>query len=347
MSTTAKSVSLVPLSEMAAGQEADLFALLAAKEPLTTRDGKPYFKVTFRDHAREVSFPIWSDATWAIDCRERWAPGSFYKLRAIYRETNFGPQLDIKKIREVTEADAADGFDPLMCQPRTRFDPQAMLAELLAIAREEIPDAPLSRLVVDILESHREQLLVLPAATRNHHAFVGGWLEHVLSVSRTCAYLAGKYDDYYPDLRPRLDRGLTVAGGILHDIGKLREYRQETQGASYTAEGALIGHMLQGRDIVREAAAGRDLPAEMLLRLEHVIVSHQRLPEWGSPKPPMTPEALIVHYADDLDAKFQMMQAALRDDTTPGPLTSKKNTLYQQVYRGEAEAEAGKPMRPR
>ena len=74
--------------------------------------------------------------------------------------------------------------------------------------------------------------------------------------------------------------------------------------------------MLQGRDIVREAAAGREIDPEMLLRLEHVIVSHQRLPEWGAPKPPMTPEALIVHYADDLDAKMQMIVCTLKEDTS-------------------------------
>ena len=71
-----------------------------------------------------------------------------------------------------------------------------------------------------------------------------------------------------------------------------------------------------------------------MLRLEHLIIAHQRLPEWGSPKPPMTPEALLVHYADDIDAKFHMMAAILAEDTNPGPLTSKKNVLMQQVYRG-------------
>ncbi len=319
---------------MAAGQEADVFALLSTKEELTTRDGKPYFKIAFRDSAREVGFPVWSDSTWALDCRENWRLGAFYKLRAVYRETNYGPQLDVKKIREVIEADSADGFDPLMCLAQSRFNSEEMFAELVLIAETRIENVAIRELVIAILMKNRELLLCLPAATRNHHAFVGGYLEHVLSVTRTCAMLADKYDAYYPDMRPRLDKGLAVAGGILHDIGKLREIRQEAHGAVYTAEGALIGHLLEGRDILREAAAGRDIPAEMLLRLEHIIVSHQRLPEWGSPKPPMTPEALIVHYADDLDAKYQMMYMALRDDATPGPLTSKKNTLYQQVYRG-------------
>ncbi len=329
-----KLMTIVALSDLAAGQEADLFALMSSKEELTTRDGKPYFKVAFRDHAREVNFPIWNDSTWGTDCRETWRPGTFYKLRAVYRDTNFGPQLDIKKIRAVVDADVADGFDPLMCQPRSRFDSAEMFSELTAIANERIEDAALRGLTLALIEGNREQLLVLPAATRNHHAYVGGYLEHVLSVTRTCVLLADKYDAQYPDLRPRLDKGLAIAGGILHDIGKLREIRPEPQGAVYTAVGALIGHILAGRDMVREAAVGRGLAPETLLRLEHIIVSHQRLPEWGSPKPPMTPEALIVHYADDLDAKYQMMYCVLRDDATPGPLTSKKNTLYQQVYRG-------------
>jgi 3'-5' exoribonuclease len=295
--------------------------LLCAKEELTTRDGKPYFKVTFRDHAREVSFPIWNDSTWSVECRETWRPGGFYKLRAVYRETNYSPQLDIKKIRLTVDADAADGFDPLMCQPQTRFDPREMFEELIAIARDRIDNVALRGLLLDVLEDNRADLLSLPAATRKHHAFVGGWLEHVLSVTRTCVMLADKYDAYYPDLKPQLDKRLVVAGAILHDIGKLREIRHEPQGAAYMAEGALIGHMLQGRDIVREAAVGRGLSPETLLHLEHVVISHQRLPEWGSPKPPMTPEALIVHYVDDLDAKLQMMYTSLRDDTTPGPFT--------------------------
>ena len=107
-----------------------------------------------------------------------------------------------------------------------------------------------------------------------------------------------------------------------------------------TASGALIGHILQGRDLVREAAArlaasGQPVDTELLLRLEHIVVSHQRLPEWGSPKPPMTPEALLVHYADDLDAKFAMVYGILRDDASPGPLTSGKNVLGQRLYRGQ------------
>ena len=221
-----------------------------------------------------------------------------------------------------------------MCQPTSRFDSIEMFAELMNIVESRIADPQLRQLVSDILEQNRETLLTLPAARRNHHAFVSGYLEHVLNVTRTCCHLADKYAELYNDLDPPLNKDVVIAGAVLHDIGKLRELTVTPAGAEYSAAGSLIGHVLQGRDIVREAAVGRDIDPETLLRLEHVIVAHQRLPEWGAPKPPMTPEALIVHYADDLDAKLNMMVACLKEDTTPGPVTTKRNPLAQSVYRG-------------
>lgn len=327
-------VHTLPLCELGDDQEADFFAMLSEKEERTTKDGKPYFRVTFRDARREVGFPIWSDSPLAEVCRSEWAPGQFYKLRAVLRQSNYGPQLDIKRIRLVEDADRDDGFDPLMCQPISRFDPVEMFAELMNIVESRIKNGSLRQLVADILEHNREQLLGLPAAKKNHHAYVSGYLEHVLNVARTCCHLADKYAELYSDLEPPLNKDVIVAGAVLHDIGKLRELAVGPAGADYTDAGCLIGHVLQGRDIVREAAAGRKIDPNTLLRLEHVIVSHQRLPEWGAPKPPMTPEALIVHYADDLDAKLQMMIGALNDDASSGPVTSKRTALGHQVYRG-------------
>ena len=332
------SSSLTPLSELTNGQEADFFALLSAKEELTTKNGKPYYKVSFRDAQREVSFPIWNDTSWSKVCRDQWTVGGFYKLRALYRETDYGPQLEIRKIRVVTEADSDEGFRPAMCLPCSRFDPQEMYEELISLTKDLIEDTELSVFVQAILEEYQITLLTLPAATYNHHAHVGGFLEHVLSVAKTCVYFAEKYADLYPDMQ--LDKDLVIAGGILHDIGKVRELATTPAGAEYTPAGTLIGHILQGRDIIRETAEENNISDEKLLRLEHIIVSHQRLPEWGSPKPPMTPEALIVHHADDLDAKLQMMAMALDDDTTEGAFTSSRNPLRQKIYRGESEPEA-------
>lgn len=325
---------IATLGELEDGQEADFFALMTTKEELKTKDGKPYFRVGFRDADREVNFPVWNDSALAEACRNDWTPGACYKLRATYRETNFGPQLDIRRIRETTADDATEGFSPAMFQPHSQFDAIESFNELLTIAEERIEDSGLRNLVVDLLNEHREKLLMWPAATRNHHAFVGGFLEHVVNVTRTCAWLAETYAQRYPEMKPPLNQSLVIAGGILHDIGKLRELRQNPGGSEYTPEGRLLGHILQGRDIVREAARGRELDEETVLRLEHIIVSHQRLPEWGSPKPPMTPEALLVHYADDIDAKYQMMYAALNAESGDGPMTSSRNPLQMPIYRG-------------
>ena len=336
---TKTTVCVVPLGEMMPGQEADLFALLSAKETLTTRDNKPYLKVTFRDAKREVSFPIWGDSAFFIEGRDKWNVGDHFKLRALYRETTYGPQLDIKKIRAVCDEDHAEGFDPWMCLPRSRYDCQEMFDELNEIAEERIADKELRNLVLGIYKDNQEALLALPAATRNHHAYIGGYLEHVRSVTKTAIYLADKYDDYYDDQKPRLSKELVVAGAMLHDIGKLREIGLTPGGAAYTSSGHMIGHICQGRDIVREAAVKKKINMETLLRLEHIILSHQRLPEWGSPKPPMTPEALLVHYADDIDAKYHMMYKILDENTESGSVTSKRNALYQQVYKGEISAD--------
>jgi 3'-5' exoribonuclease len=337
---TSPTTAILLLADMTDGQEADFFALLSAKEQLTTKDGKPYFRVTFRDAKREVSFPIWSDAPLAAACRDDWQVGEFYKLRAVYRETNFGPQLDIRRIRAVTEADATEGFDSSMCLPKARRDAAEMFDELRTLAAEGIQDAALAAIVTSLLDDHRETLLQMPAATHNHHAYLGGFLEHVLSVTQTCVYFAEKYALACPDLQPPLDKDLVIAGGVLHDIGKVRELTLTPAGAQYSAAGALVGHILQGRDMLREAAAacglaGQPLDEEKLLRLEHIIVAHQRLPEWGAPKPPMTPEALLVHYADDVDAKLQMMITAIGSEPGEGELTSNRNPLRQRLYRGK------------
>jgi len=328
------------LSELTDGQEADFFALLSAKEEMTTKNGKPYFRVTFRDTKREINFPIWNDAPLAAVCRDEWSVGTFYKMRAAYRETNYGPQLEIRRIRSVNDEDRADGFDSSMCLPKSQRDAAEMFAELRKLVLKNIKDKSIAKLVAAILDDNRDTLLKLPAATHNHHAYAGGFLEHVLSVTNTCIYFAEKYADACPAMKPPLDKDLVIAGGVLHDIGKVRELELTPLGAEYSPAGALIGHMLQGRDILREMAAVHPIDGEKLLRLEHIIVSHQRLAEWGAPKPPMTPEALLVHYADDCDAKLQMMMAAIASEQGNGPLTSSRNPLKQQLYRGPSVAES-------
>jgi 3'-5' exoribonuclease len=329
-------IPIIPLSQVLEGQEADMFVLLVAKSEGTTRDGKPFWRVTFRDAGREVSFPVWNDSAFSEACKNEWKVGTCYKLRAVYAETKFGPQLDIRKIRPVTSEDKAEGFDEWSFVPRSKFDPAAMFTELVALAEREIAEPGLRDLTTNLLNEHKLTLLTLPAARRNHHAFVGGFLEHVLSVTGNAVFLADKYSRDYPELNPPLSRDLVIAGAILHDIGKVWELKTTPAGAEYTAAGELIGHVLLGRDMVRAAAVRHSLSPEIMLRLEHIIVSHQRLPEWGAPKPPMTPEALLVHFADDVDAKFQTALAALAESGDDA-FTTNRNPLGYRIFRGLKE----------
>lgn len=328
---------VLKLCELEPGQTGDCFVLLSGKESAKTRDGKPFYRATFRDLRRSVTAMIWSDGGWFEDCDQRWLVGGFYKVRGRYFENQFGPQFELEKIRPIEEADRSAGFDPGDFHPSSRFDPDQMLSDLRQLAEEHISELPLRRLVVRILDDRADQVREMAAASHHHHAFRGGFLEHVLSVTRTAVYLADKYRDQYPRLEPPLSKSLVVAGAILHDIGKTIELQQRPGGAEYTAAGRLIGHIVLGRDLVREAAAhDADFDPEILLRLEHIILAHQAVPEWGSPVSPSTPEALLVYYADDIDAKFHMVVMALESERTPGneEFTNRDNPLKRRIFRG-------------
>lgn len=330
------------LSDMSPGERGDCFVVLASRERARTRDGKPYFRVTFRDPRRTVTTMVWSDTAFFSDCDAHWEVGRFYKVRGLYAENQYGPQFELERIRETTDEDRDQGFDPTGFFPASRFDADKMFAELMQIVESHVSDKGLNRLVTELLLEQSDVIKQSTAAARNHHAFTGGFLEHVLSVTKTALYFAEKYAEYYPDMQPPLSKSLVIAGAVLHDIGKLSELKYQPQGAAYTAEGKLIGHILLGRDVVRDK--GRTIPeldAEMLLRLEHIIVSHQNLPEWGSPIAPKFPEALLVHYADDVDAKFYMMAAAL--ETSAGgdeEFTGRDNPLRREIFRGLRSGES-------
>lgn len=328
--------SICLLSDLVAGEQGDCFVLLTTKERAQTRDGKPYYRCGFRDGKRAATAMIWSDVGWFADCESKWTVGEFYKVRCSYSENSYGSQIEIDRIRPVEANDREQGFDPDAFYDHTRFDKDEMFQELLQICEVQIAEVPLRQLVVGLLQSHTELIKRMSAASRNHHSYIGGYVEHVLSVTRTAIYLADKYADYYPEMQPPLSKALVVAGAVLHDIGKTVELDHRPEGAEYTATGRLIGHILLGRDMVRDQAkAIPDLNPETLLRLEHIIVSHHNLPEWGSPIPPHTPEALIICMADDLDAKFNMMARPLSVPPQTGEqFTSRDNALRRQLFRG-------------
>lgn len=323
------------LCDLTPGQSADCFVLLVSKSRGSTRDGKPYYRAVFRDPGRTATAMIWSDGALFADCEQAWEPGKFYKVRCRYTENQYGPQVDIDRIREATDDDAAEGFDPSEYFVCSRFDPDAMFSQLLELVESQVDDPAVRQLVVELLTENSAAVRAHPAASRNHHAFRAGFLEHVLSVTRTAAYLADKYRDYYPDMQPPLSKSLVVAGAVLHDIGKLHELIDQPQGATYSPAGRLIGHLLLGRDMVRAKAAEIDnFDPETLLRLEHIIIAHHNVPEFGSPIPPHTPEALLVYHADEIDAKMNMMVLALADPAGDAEFTSRDNPLRRSIFRG-------------
>jgi 3'-5' exoribonuclease len=180
-----------------------------------------------------------------------------------------------------------------------------------------------------MLENHKQQVRSYPAGTEIHHSYWGGFLEHVLSVVESCLYFADKY--------PSLDRDLLVAGAVLHDIGKMQEL-SDPKSPAYTTRGILIGHVVLGRDVLlQEARNVRDFPEEFLLLLEHMILSHQGQLEWGSPKRPKIPEALILHYVDDLDAKINRVFRVLEEDQGQSQFTSYDRYLGRVLFKAEAQ----------
>lgn len=333
-------INIQKLSALQEGQDADVFVKFVAREQLLAKNGKPYCRVTFRDETREISFPIWENAP-MFEVSASWVSGTNYKIRATYTETQFGPNLNIKRIREATENDIPDGYDPRMGIASSPFEPEEMYADIQRILRENIENPGLLELVTHIFETYRDDILTCSAAMGKHHATVGGLLEHTRNVLTTAVWLAHRYREVLPDMEPPLDLGVVAAGAALHDIGKLRELRATATGFEYTPEGNLLGHIVMGRDYVRDAATELrakhpdfTLDFETQLRLEHTILSHQRLPEWGAPKTNMTPESLLIHYADDIDAKYYIMYHILAEATGDAEFTDNKNSMRVPIFRG-------------
>jgi 3'-5' exoribonuclease len=324
------------LSELAEGQLGDFFALLAERSRGATREGKPFYTCRFRDLRRTVTYMAWADGKHFAECEANWHEGHFYKVRATYgQHERYGPQIDILAIREVSEEDRANGFDPAEFVEHSRYDREQMFAELRGLTEANIADEPLRRLVLGLLDKHADAIKRLPATKGRFHVFAGGLLEHTLSVTRTCLGLTERYAAHYPDLKPPLNRDLVTAAAVLHDIGRVMELSDDPLAPQPTVPGRLFGHLFLGRDMVRDAARAQDdINPELVQLLEHIIVTHLALPEWGSPRLPLVPECLILHHADDLDAKLEMYARCLTRDTAAGPFTDRDPALGRQLYKG-------------
>ncbi len=332
-----KKPPLVKLGDMQPGQVADCFAQLAEKHRKSTQAGKPFYSCRFRDPRRTATVMVWADGGFFEDCQTEWQVGQFFKIRGVFSEhEKYGPQIDAEQVRPVEDRDRAEGFTELDFVERSRFDPDEMFSELDALVVGELRDPALRHLAQNLLHAHAAELKLLPASARHYYPFAGGWLEHTLNVVRNCLFLADRYAKQFPDLKPPLNRDLVVAGAVLHDIGRVKELEPGLPGQPVRTgvSGELFGHLFLAYDLIRIAAKDvPDLNPELLELLLHVVVSHLRLPEWGSPRLPCIPEVLILHHADDLDAKFEMYARCLTRDTTDGPFTERDPVLGRPLLK--------------
>jgi 3'-5' exoribonuclease len=328
---------IVTFSNLEVQKWADTFAILSHKSSGQTRDGKPYLTCRFRDRRRELESRIWSDSPTFSELVTA-EVGSPYKLRAILRDhEKYGLQLDVQQIRPVVDTDTDDGFRLSELFDQSRLPANESFTAIQEIATKEIEDLPLRQLVLNLLDAHQSKLCQLPATVHHYYPFRGGWLEHTLSVVQICIWLVDRYRNYYAEMVPPLNRDVLIAGAILHEIGRLIELNvpdNPLETPSSTVDGQLFGHHLLGRDMIRMMASQvPELDPERLRLLEHLVLSYLTRPEWGSPRLPQIPEALILHHADDLDAKMEMYIRCLTRDTSDGAFTAPDAILKKPLWK--------------
>jgi len=330
---------IIKLSDLVDGQEAVCFAALVRKTRAMTKSGQPYFKCQFRDKKMTVDAMLWHDTRFYREA-DSWIDGSAYRLHVRGRmDVRFGMQVDLLGIRAATDDDVRDGFDFGELVDSSKYEPELLLKKIQVLIDSQISEPTLKRLVEVLLSENLALFQIMPAAQNMHHSYNAGLLEHVWSMTRIAAFVAEHYSKYYDELDPPLNRGIIVAATILHDIGKLRELEYRPLEARYTKEGCLIGHVLMGRDMVREAASKIDgFPAELLILLEHAILAHHGKREFGSPVLPQTIEALIVSYIDEMDAKINVAAREIMSSQTEDLFTERVYALdNRRLYKGQAD----------
>lgn len=307
---------------------AEGFCLVKSVEQKTTAKKLAYLDFVLTDAQGEVSAKLWD---YSPERHGRYEAGMVIKVRGSVDTWNNAPQLRIERIRHADEKDGVDMAELVPCAPYTS---EWMLGQLLEMV-DSMQNTDIAALVRGLLEENREQILICPAAVKMHHAVRSGLLYHTLSIARAAQALCGVY--------PFLNRDLVLAGVILHDLDKIRELEvTETGTASgYTAHGQLLGHLVGGVVSLERMGERLGTPRETLEMLQHMVLSHHSIPEYGSPIPPMFPEAEVVSALDTLDATLYEMNAAL-ENVGQGQFTGKVWGLDRKLYRhGMQGGEAG------
>lgn len=317
--------------DLVEGEPVTSFFLAKQVQVRQRRSGEPFLSLVLGDRTGEVAAVMWEGVE---EASKQLTEGDIVKVQGILGTYQRERQLTVTRLRKALPEEIA----PEDYLPRSQQDPAVLLARLRE-AVDSMGEPHLKKLLRDLLadETFMAPFAAAPAAKSIHHAVLGGLLEHTVSVVGLCRLLA----DYYP----AVDRELLLAAAILHDVGKVRELIWDRV-FDYSDAGRLLGHITLGAFLVQERIQGiPDFPEELAQRLLHCILSHHGELEWGSPRRPKTLEALILHYAEDLDGKVNLFLGFV--ETHPDPQhpgwTQFNKALDRYLYFGRGDATEPSP----
>jgi 3'-5' exoribonuclease len=307
---------------MKAGDKADDIFVLYEKTVSQKKDGSDYLNVTLSDKSGRIRGVVWDNvARMAAEA----VLGGHVHVRGSVSEYKGVLQVVIKSMDNV----APDKVDPSDFLPATGRDVETMFRQLAEIS-DSIKEKKLRELFTAFWNDRdfTDKFKKAPAAKKMHHAFIGGLLEHTLSMARLADRIAGHYEG--------IDRDLLIAGTILHDIGKIREFEFDSK-IDYSDEGRLLSHIVIGLGMIDEKIKKDvvDFPETLVLMLKHMIVSHHGTRDFGSPEPPKTVEAVLLNYIDEIDSKVTGIREFIKSGDGGGNWTSYHKILERHFYTGE------------
>ncbi len=305
------------LNQVQKDQQFEGFLLVRSAASRTNKNGDPYLDINLADNTTELNAKVWNSSEAAPE------PGTVLKVRAQVTEYNGRLQLKIERMRKSEPADQVDLSQLVAAAPRPAED---MYRELDAVI-EGMQNEVLRNLTREMVRRAAEKIHYYPAAQSMHHAERSGLLHHLTDMLNAAKAICACY--------PYLDADLVMAGVIVHDLGKLNEMDANKLGAvsEYTREGLLLGHIVTGVSELRDAAKalGYEPDGEYPLLLSHMILSHHGIPEYGSPRQPMFPEAEVLNWLDVLDARLNSFRSALQR-TRQGAFSERVFALDRRVY---------------
>jgi 3'-5' exoribonuclease len=296
--------------------------VVVAKQIKPKKTGEPYLALTLGDRSGQLEAKMWDNVEEVLDTFEQ---DDFLKIKGLVNKYKQRFQLTVHKLRKLGESEV-DFSDYL---PKTTKDIDELWRTLTGFV-ESFQNQHLKSLVQafmadpEIAAAYRNA----PAAKTLHHAYIGGLLDHVVSLFRSCDLICKNY--------PQINRDLLLTGAFLHDIGKIHELTYN-RSFSYSTKGQLLGHMIIELEMLQaKLAALPGFPEELKILIEHLIISHHGQYDFGSPKLPMFPEALMLHYLDDLDSKMEAMRAHFeREAALESPWTSYNASLGRPLLNSE------------